>query len=243
MLICACCERSFEANLMVTCSICSKYYKNNCVDLTANEVKLLNGNKGVEWSCKKCKDSGNSIKDLKVLILQLQNDIQSMKSQMKVGTDLTEDVFEEIVAEINDRNSKKSNIILFGVPEPNQNLPSDTRLESDKASVVDLLNLVLPNESFEHVKPIRLGKYDIHQNRIIKVPLNNEHIVQNVIRNASRLRNSPKYKTISVSFDRTRRQIEHYKKIKSEMLERNKNGDKCKIKYISGVPRIVDLNQ
>lgn len=45
---------------------------------------------------------------------------------------------------------------MFGIPERNQNHPSDTRLESDKANAGNLLKSLLPNESFENVKPIRL---------------------------------------------------------------------------------------
>lgn len=242
MSVCSCCKKSFDTSSLVTCIVCNKSYRNACVELTTNEVKLLNGNKGVEWSCKSCKESGCRIGDLKALILQLQNDIQSLKNQMKLESSLSEDDYEEIISEINARNSKKSNIVIFGLSEPNQNINSDARQESDTNQVINILKSVLPDENFENAKPVRLGKYEANKNRIIKVALSNEITVRNLMKNATRLKNSQNYRNISISADRTKREIEYYKKIKNQMLERNNNGENCKMKYINGIPRIIDLN-
>lgn len=104
------------------------------------------------------------------------------------------------------------------------------------------MNAVLPEENFEQVKPVRIGQYNVNKRRLVKITLANEDMVINVLRNAFQLKNNPSFENVSISQDRTPRQIEYFKKIKSQMMERNKNGENCKLKYVNGVPRIVNLN-
>lgn len=240
--VCSCCERSYESTLMVKCGICKEAYKNTCVNLTASELRLINGNKGVDWSCPKCKESGNDIKELKQLILQLQDDIASLRNEIKTEITITEDQFEEIVAEVNDRNSRKSNLVIFGLVEPEQSQSPENRQKLDKDNIKDILNALLPDEDFDYLRPVRLGKYTPNKIRIVKITLANEPMVHKLIKNTSKLKNMEEYKHISISLDRTSRQINFYKKLKIQLSDRNNNGENCGIKYINGVPKIVNLN-
>nr|CAH7735132.1 unnamed protein product [Callosobruchus chinensis] len=52
---CKSCNQSCDNHLLVTCSVCKNRYKHSCIDITANEVRTLNGNKGYDWTCSGCR--------------------------------------------------------------------------------------------------------------------------------------------------------------------------------------------
>lgn len=244
MLICTCCNRSYDAVCMVKCSICKKLFKNTCVDITANEVRVLNANKGYDWSCLRCREFGNEIKDLKALILKLQDDIQTLKAvNNESKTEPSSTFFEEIIEEINERNKRQRNVVIFGVTEPNQNLSNEARENSDKAEVSDILHTVLPELNTNNIKPIRLGRFITEKIRPIKIRLDNEVDVIKVIRHSNTLKNSRFNNKVFISVDRTPRQLEYFKKIKDELNRRKNAGENnIKIKYVNGIPKIISLN-
>nr|CAH7763791.1 unnamed protein product [Callosobruchus chinensis] len=80
---CKCCNQACDSHLLVTCSVCKDKYKHtsSCVDITTNEVRTLNSNKGYDWTCGGCRAIGKDLKDLKSLIIQLQNEIKDLKAE------------------------------------------------------------------------------------------------------------------------------------------------------------------
>lgn len=242
---CVCCSKSFKTNLMIKCSVCKKAFKHSCVDITLEELRILNdNNKGYDWSCKNCRNFGNELRDLKALILKLQNDICDLKSEYSEGrSSVKEDNFEEILEEFNQRNVRKSNLVIFGVEEQDQELSAATCIEQDKTEVANILRVIEPELNTQNIKPIRLGIFNNTKNRPIKISLNDEKRVHSVIRKANVLKNNRSYKNISISLDRTPRQIEHYRKLKKELKEREDGGEQnLRIKYVKGIPKIISLN-
>nr|CAH7742016.1 unnamed protein product [Callosobruchus chinensis] len=65
---------------------------------------------------------GKDLKDLKALIIQLQNDIKDLKAENARIADSPGFSFEDVIEEISERQKCKSNIILFNVAEPEQNI-------------------------------------------------------------------------------------------------------------------------
>lgn len=54
------------------------------------------------------------------------------------------------------------------------------------------------------------------------------------------LKTLPEFKSINISADCTKRQIEFYKKVKQKLMEKIISGDEYwKIKYSKGIPRVV----
>lgn len=107
-LTCACCQRAYDPLYMLKCSICKKSYKNTCVDISNNEVRLVSGNKGYDWSCIKCREFGSELRGLKTLILKLQDDINELKTVNATLNQMPNAAldFEQVVSEINDRNNR-----------------------------------------------------------------------------------------------------------------------------------------
>lgn len=240
---CKCCKQFFEAHLMVTCCVCKDKFKNTCVDITANEVRTLNSNKGYDWTCIDCRVLGNDLKDLKALIISLQNDIKELKARNTESDKANEYDFEEILQEIADRQKRKNNIILFNVPEQDQSKPVNEQLLTENNQVMNIVKHVNPDVQLREVKSIRLGAYSPNKIRPIKLKLENENTVRQILSNSKKIRSNAAFKKVYFSSDKTKKQIEHYKKIKQELTDRLNAGESnCRIKYVNNVPRIVTEN-
>nr|CAH7767401.1 unnamed protein product [Callosobruchus chinensis] len=240
---CKCCNQSCDNHLLVTCSVCKDRYKHSCVDITANEVRTLNGNKGYDWTCSGCRVIGKDIKDLKSLIIQLQNEIKDLKAENAQNSKKSGFDFEDVVAEVTERQKRRNNIIIFNVDEPDQNKPVADQIQQDKATVKELLQYVVPDMALSDVKPFRLGRHATAKKRPIKVVLQKSDVVRNILKNSSSLKNSRNHRSIVISQDRTMKQIEYYKALKQELVDRKSAGEtNLRIKYINDLPKIVPLN-
>lgn len=81
----------------------------------------------------------------------------------------------------------------------------------------------------------RLGKYDAQRTkpRFLKVGLSDEGQVHNIIKKSKNLKNAELYKHITIFFDKTPKQNEHYNALKAELQKRIDGGEtNLKIKYI-----------
>lgn len=178
------------------------------------------------------------IKDIKVSIDVLKNDIEELKSSNSFAN-ANSAFSEEIIHEMSERERRKKNIVIFGLPERLTSSSQD-RTSTDLDVVKNILSLVDNQLANAQFKIFRLGKVRVDYNRPIKVILEDETQAQAVIRKAAIIRNS--YRNVSVSLDRTPRQSEYYKKVRSELQERLAKGEQLKIRYINGLPKIVPLN-
>lgn len=241
---CTCCNKAFKTNLLINCSICKKAYRHACVKLSLEELKVFNDNidNGLNWSCTGCREFGIELNGLKALILQLQNDLQDLKRD-RTPPVLPEPIqMEDIIVELNERNRRKSNLIIFGIDEQNQGESPENRLTSDKTAVRNILRVIDPELSIPDVKPIRLGSFSERKTRPIKITLNTEESVHNLIRKSKILRTHKDYKNkkVSIAFDRTPRQQQYFQKVKQELNERKQSGEtNLRIKYVRGMPQII----
>lgn len=244
-LICSCCNKSYKQNLMITCSVCTRVFKHSCVNITSEEFRILcDPDKGYDWSCSNCRKIGGQLKELKNLILSLQNDIQLLKDENRTlkSSDADTDL-ENVIEEINERNHRKRNLIIFGLSEQKQEDTPEARMQKDKNEVENIIGCLDKDFELHDIKPNRLGRYNKDKVRPIKISLKDEDQVRELIKNAKNLKNS-RYKKVFVSVDRTQMQLRHYKKLKEEVAHKNSIGqEKFKIKYFNGTPKIVkDLN-
>lgn len=239
--LCVCCNKLYDQTLMAQCSICKKLYKNTCINLSGSEIRSINSKKGVEWSCEDCREFGNDLMSLKAIIIELKNDIQQLKDE-KITRSNDFDI-EDVIAEINERNKRKCNLVFFGLKEQDQGQPVELRTANEKSSVENILRTIAPSINAVNIKPTRLGHYNEAKCRPIKISLPTEDQVHLAIRSAKNLRKHQIYKNISISFDRTPQQIQYYAKIKNNLAERLNSGENnLKIKYVNGVPKIMSEN-
>ncbi|VEN58918.1 unnamed protein product [Callosobruchus maculatus] len=96
-----------------------------------------------------CSEMGSTMADLKALVVSLQEEVTKLKSA-KSGPVATHSIdFEEIIHEISDRNSRKSNLILFGVPEDSR-LSDNQRKAQDTEHVKTVINVLADNISLDN---------------------------------------------------------------------------------------------
>nr|CAI5833081.1 unnamed protein product [Callosobruchus analis] len=132
--------------------------------------------------------------------------------------------FEEIVQEVNDRQSRKNNLIIYGIVESTDQ--SDTRRKVYDADQVKNIIGVLDDEvNTDNIKPIRLGSNNTGGPRPIKITLRDSNDVRSCIKAAAKLKRHSTLSRINISFDRTPRQVLNYKKLKQEVADRSANGE------------------
>lgn len=240
---CKCCNQLYDAISMVTCCICKEKFKNTCVDVSANEVRTLNSNKGYDWTCTNCRPISHDIKHLKALIINLQSEIKQLRVECNQTVKDSPLDFEEILSELSERQKRVNNVILFNVKEQDQQNSPAVKIEGDKNHVVTILSSISPDLPLNDIKPVRLGSFSANKIRPIKISLKNGYTAMNIFKNANKLKSHQTYKNVIISSDKTKRQIEFYKKTKQEMTNRLEAGEtNLKIKYINQIPRIVSEN-
>ncbi|KAJ3663951.1 hypothetical protein Zmor_008164 [Zophobas morio] len=245
----------------INCDGCQGPLHLSCVGLNNKEaVKWTRSNsKNIKVVCNACNTNVNLFKDFKTLISSLETQfsstIQKLKEEFQAQiTDLKSTItitpqpdkydFEDIVQEITEREKRKCNIVLFGVAEQPPHFTKDQRQEEDKGIVGDIMKEVGSNIQTTNSKIHRLGRYSENnpRPRPIKVILSNEMEAHDIIQKAKKIKSVERFKDIFLSYDKTPRQIDYYKKIKQELTERTAKGEaNLRIRYSNGVPRIVTI--
>ncbi|KAB0801859.1 hypothetical protein PPYR_04045 [Photinus pyralis] len=212
---CFICNNALDSDREIKCDKCGNHIHSTCAGLSQSELKCFsNKNRKLAYHCDECNKENSEI------------------------TLIPDNLFEDVVYEINQRQIRKRNLIVYGVPENNI-------IQQDRQQINETLSKLDPAINDPQFSTHRLGRFD-HTNtrpRPIKVVLEEEQFVRNYVLKSSQLRSMPLYKHISLSFDRTPRQINYYRKIKKQLDERIAAGESnLKIKYIREVPTIVSLN-
>lgn len=243
---CICCNKLVEAHKSITCVICKNSFNHLCVDLSTSEIRTIKSKKSFSWTCSTCADTAGTLNELRSLIVSLKQELQDLKGTLNSQKSENHDInFEDVVQEVSERNARKCNLVIFGLQESPQNSAAQHRLEHDTNGLSSIFSFISPETILGEVKPIRLGKYDPSRTspRPIKIKLQNEGLVHDLIRNAKKLKDSAQFKGVRISLDRTPRQIAAYKSVKAELDKKIANGNSnLKIKYVGGSPKIVPLN-
>ena len=171
---------------------------------------------------------------------QLQNDNNANKSFTKIPNS---DLVNESVREMSERQFRQRNLIIFGASEAT---PTDgfTKNEEDINMAKDIISKSSPGTNTQGIRVFRIGREGPSKKRPIKVILESANEVKNIIRNAKELKKIDKYTNISLSFDRTPKQIAEYNTMKETLTTRLRNGEtNIKIRYVNGFPKIVKINE
>ncbi|KAJ3650319.1 hypothetical protein Zmor_022014 [Zophobas morio] len=264
MSSCANCNSSVNHNSPhINCDVCQNAVHFKCVNLSENDIKMTRSkSKSVKVVCNECSINITQYKNVKSIVDTLreefsksldkmrqsfQDEINNLKSTLSSKTASSNSVeFEEIVHEVFERQQKQNNVIIFGIPENTE--PAQTaeeRQNKDVAVVSEILKIVKANNEPQTSQIKRLGRYNKNnaRSRPIKICLNSRNDVLDVIKNAKCLKDNPNFSNITLSFDRTKKQIDFYKQVKLELKDRLNNGEKdLKIRYVNGIPKIVSLN-
>ena len=217
-----------------------------CVNLSSAEARKIHNKSGLTWTCQSCLQLGSGLNDLKRVIVQLQDEIKILKSQVSANdtrnicntTQLMES--EKIIQEITERNKRENNLIIFNIKEANRSSKQD-QINADTVYVNDLMSQLVINGPIS--TPVRIGKFgpsnDL-QCRPIRIRLNSTNDVLTAIKNFKKVKSVDQFAQVNMSRDRTPMQMKIFKSVKDELKRRIDSGDKdLKIMYRSGIPTIV----
>lgn len=172
----------------------------------------------------------------------LKECLANIKVNGEVGTSQIDELYtiEKSVRELEDRNKRKCNLIIYGIPENAVN--DDSNRSDDENAVKDAIRFLLPDHAVNSLHPKRLGKYDRGKRtpRPLKITLENEKAVFDAIKKGSDLKKHTVFSGIYISSDKTILQRTLYRMVKEDLQKRTADGEEgLKIRYISGIPTIV----
>lgn len=144
---------------------------------------------------------------------------------------------EPAVQELQERERRAANILLFGVKESSA-ATREARIEQESKTVEGILQKIDADVAKE-VKVTRLGRYDEQKVRPIKVTFPTKSDALSVLKKKSKLGDEG---SVYIKSDQTVCQRKYLKTVIAELENRTKQGEQdLKIRYISNVPRIVKL--
>lgn len=170
------------------------------------------------------------------------NETQMKNLEEKISTASQQQTNPEaVIAEMNDRARRSKNIMLFNLPESSDR-GVDTRKRFDLDLVVKLCSKFLPSMNSSSIKVLRVGSKNADKARPLKVILDNETSVMYFLSGfslESAVALDHCFSGIRVSRDRTPREIDFFRSLKSELDARVSQGEDLTIKYKNNVPCIV----
>lgn len=146
-----------------------------------------------------------------------------LDQQGKTNDTAVEEKFEKMMAEHSaeekEREKRKRNLILFGVPEPNTNLKHQ-RLQMDNEKVAEICNVLIDEDitkdDIEHSMRKGRKSTDNTSVRPVVITLTSEELKRNIIRNAQKLNDTEDYQAITINLDMTVKEREEEMKLKVE---------------------------
>jgi len=146
---------------------------------------------------------------------------------------------EFIINEINDRNSRATNLIFYNIEECDSNQSVD-RIAHDINQINNTIKSIGVDSEIVPLKVIRLGRYQSGKLRPIKAVFSTSTNTFDILKNKRKLSLHVPPSRINISSDRTLLQRDSMKKLRDELAARSSNGETgLIIKFIKGVPRIV----
>jgi hypothetical protein len=129
--------------------------------------------------------------------------------------------FEEVTSEAVERIIRAKNVIIYGVPESSGT--AEQRQTKDAAEIQKIISAITPEAIPQKI--ICIGKPNSSNTRPLKVSLSNDLIAKEVLRNKNKLINSDLPRSISISDDKTPKQLEYLKNLRTELQLRRDNGE------------------
>lgn len=231
------------------CQVCEEYTHPDCSGISKDLLKYLldetNSGNCISWTCAHCKKVGlvlnNKVKALNKEFQEMKNTMQTLKNDhsdlkkdvISVKTDCEENrrriisssksVKNDIFSEIREREERKLNVIIYGVPEAGEDVVGKDRKMFDHEWIQDVANAVNVNLKDTDVKFLkRLGeKKDENQDpRPILIGLKNAQTKGDLV-SKSRYLKDGEFDGIHIVPDLTKQQREEEAELTKEMHKRN----------------------
>jgi len=248
--LCLVCNEALKRNeTSVQCCVCEEYTHPACSEISPDLLKYLTeeskiGN-AISWTCNHCnkvaKVLNNKIKFMYKEFSEIKKEFVDMKKQY---TDLNNKVEEcvgktdsikkdcekavtnsqtEVFAELRERDERKKNVIVYGIPEAAAEIKGKARKDYDVEQVCDIAREINVNLNANDIKfAKRLGEKG-EESRPIQVGLLIDNKKVEILRNGKKLKDSDSYYEVYISPDLTRKQREEERELWSEAQRKNES--------------------
>lgn len=270
---CPNCNTGIKQGTATACDSCHNEIHLTCIGLNSDDLRITRQkSKAIRILCNSCNKAIGEMGDIKTLLINMkqefcnkfialeekiknisQDDINDLKTSLAAlqqdmngiknfnSSSINETVIiENVIQEITDREKRRYNVMLFNVIEASSH---EETMEQDKILLKNILETAGYTATL-NIRINRIGKSISNKARPLKVTLEKTDQVTDVLRKAKEIKIALNMGNISLSADRTPRQVEYYRQVKKSLDDRINNGEtNLRIRYIAGLPKIVPLNE
>lgn len=158
------------------------------------------------------------------LIISRMEEIEAKYKEMERRCNKIEEHQMNIFSEIEDRERRKNNIVISGVPEKEDG-NAEERKEWDEEKAEKLFDELAGLNSEDFMKTYRIGKTDSKKPRLLKVICRNDEIKRDLLTKAKDLRSMSGYEGVYVNPDQTPLQQRQSKALREEYKRRKELGE------------------
>ena len=175
------------------------------------------------------------------VIKQNNKILDSLSSEKKTEEKIKINV-NEVLNDQMEKEMKKNNLIIYGLEE-GKDANEEKNNENDSNQIKEVFKHVNPDiTSDKIVKVQRIGFKKADKTRPVKVVMKSEESKLSILKNARKLKESENFSKVGISYDKTRNQQEEYRKMKSEVDEKNKaSGKKEYVIFRNKVTKASDI--
>lgn len=242
---CLSCDGDLSPEKELSCDLCKKYIHSTSTSMSRAEIQCLKAkDRCVTFHCIGCKTRLSKLDDLWKTVNWLEAEVRALKSGSSVSlghddhgvqSEPKDQPVSRIVDELQDRQARESNLIVFNVKETALD-DRDGGNAAVRNDLVEIFHSIDDTVDLSSMKFVRLGRYSPDRTRPVKVTLSCKSDALNI------LRNKKKNKTpIRIRADLTDVQRRELVELRSELARLNESGLNKTIRYIHGGPQIVDL--
>jgi len=244
-----CKEALKRKDTSVMCQVCEEYTHPSCSNISNDLLKYLidessEGN-SISWTCTHCKKVAkvlnNKVKalnkdimDIKKSVNSLQTGQDDLKKEMNACkekcsmfenkiSDTSKTVKNDVFSELRDREEKKCNVLIYGVPEPVDLQSGKEKKEHDiewAADIAYAINVTVVGNDIKFIK--RLGDVDKSEDpRPILLGFKDVEKKKELIINSRGLKDNVDYEEIYIAPDLTKQQRDEEIELGKEAMRRN----------------------
>ena len=257
---CGMCERECKEGVSaMCCNSCELWFHLNCAGMDEEVYKILDADKvkGIMWFCQKCESSvafalktfnevkkrqdeiEDKLNKVSDLLLENVKNTEQISERMDKIDNLIEVRVADYFKEREEKERKKLNIIIHGIPESMKKEPGDRKGE-DTTVVKKIFSKLGVEAEVDNV--IRLGKVVENGNRLTKVVLNDFEKKREILNNAKRLKSCQEFGRIFISPDMTREEREQDKKLRDEVKNKRDTEQRDGYKWVIKNRKVICLD-
>jgi len=166
----------------------------------------------------------DAVSDSLKMIISRMEEIEGKYKEMESRCKRIEEDQMNILSEIEERDRRKANLVISGVPEKEDGAVKE-RQEWDESRVGELFQFLAELDSDDFKKTYRIGRADAKKPRLLKVICRNDEIKRDMLTKAKDLRSKPVFAGVYVNPDQTPLQQRQGKALREEFKRRKNLGE------------------